>query len=403
MKQLAAAMLLLAGVQSIVLSKETGSGEKTGTRTVILHDGSAREIENGDREGRKSKSFTVTRGGTLDVAVGSGDISISTWDRNEVVVNVQGSDSDEEGDLKITQQGNTVRVSDRGGWSEADVYEISVPVQFNLSLGTSNGDITVRGKIAGNITGETSAGEIRIADVDGAVDMRTSGGDVRTGKINGKGILNTSGGEIEVVSATGELELKSSGGDIRVGNVGKSLRARTAGGDIIIGDVGGEANVATAGGNVRVGKVTGQASLSTAGGNVELNGGNGVIKASTSGGNVTLTNISGSVDAKTSGGNVYAELTPSGKGKSRLSSSAGLIRLLLPENARATITARIHVQGWWRSQKNEYQIRSDFKEQSSSRDEDEEEIVGTYILNGGGETITLETVNSDIEIRKLRK
>lgn len=47
--------------------------------------------------------------------------------------------------------------------------------------------------------------------------------------------------------------------------------------------------------------------------------------------------------------------------------------------------------------------RSDFKEDSSLRDEDKQEIRSKYILNGGGESIKLETVNSDIEIRRLKK
>ncbi len=98
-----------------------------------------------------------------------------------------------------------------------------------------------------------------------------------------------------------------------------------------------------------------------------------------------------------------AELVPSGKGKSRLSSASGIIQLYRPENARATITARIRVEGWWKSQKNQYTITSDFKEDSSLRDEDQQEIESKFTLNGGGETITLETVNSDIEIRKLKK
>jgi hypothetical protein len=113
--------------------------------------------------------------------------------------------------------------------------------------------------------------------------------------------------------------------------------------------------------------------------------------------------LSGSVEAKTFGGDIRAELTPGGKGRSRLTSSNGTIWLYIPETARATITARIRIQGWWRTERDEYKVRSDFKEESSSRDEDERTIESRYVLNGGGESIALETVNSDIEIRKLTK
>ncbi len=352
----------------------------------------------------ETKSFTVSKGGTLDMSIDGGDIRITTWEKNEVAVRVESFlDEDQESEIKMSQQGNTIRITDRNSWGDGGRFEISIPSQFNLRLETSNGDISVRGKLTGNIEGETSAGNLTLGDVEGTVDMRTSGGDVRAGRIIGKASLSTSGGEVEVLSSTDELDLRSSGGDIRVGNVGKSLHAKTAGGDVVIGDVGGEAIASTAGGNVKVGKVSGRATLNTAGGDIELSGGNGTIKASTSGGNVLLMNLSGSVEAKTAGGDIHAELTPSGKGRSRLATASGMIKLYVPENAKATIEARIRVQGWWRSHKEEYSIRSDFKEESSTRDNDEQEIRAKYTLNGGGETITLETVNSDIEIRKLRK
>lgn len=351
---------------------------------------------------QRSRTFTVTKGGTLEVALGGGDVRITTWEKNEVAVRGEESD-DEDHEIHVTQQGNTIRVSDRGSWSGGGSIAISIPSHFHVDIATFFGDISVKGKLTGNLSAETSAGDVKLGDIEGNIDVRTSGGDIRAGKITGTGTVNTSGGEVDITSATGELDVRSSGGDIRIGNVGKALRARTAGGDVIIGDVGGEALASTAGGNVRVGKVNGQATLTTSGGDIELAGGSGVIKVSTSGGNIMLTNIAGSVDAKTSGGDVHAELVPSGKGRSRLVSAAGKILLFVPENARATITARIRIRGWWRSEKDSYAVYSDFKEESSLRSEDDHEIESRYVLNGGGEVITLETVNSDIEIRKLRK
>jgi len=60
------------------------------------------------------------------------------------------------------------------------------------------------------------------------------------------------------------------------------------------------------------------------------------------------------------------------------------------------------IEGRWGSRKTKYEVRSDFKADKYETDEDEEEIRATYNLNGGGEKIYLTTVNSFIEIRKLR-
>jgi DUF4097 and DUF4098 domain-containing protein YvlB len=352
----------------------------------------------------KSKSFTVSKGGTLEVSIDGGDIRIQTWDKNEVAVKVEFSDEEDLDALNISQHGNTIRIEDRNssGYDEDSRFEISVPVQFNLDVETSSGDIVLKGKLKGNVQGETSAGTIQLSDVDGTIDVHTSGGDVRTGKVTGDARLRTSGGDIDVTSAGSQLDVQTAGGNITLGNVGKSLHASTSGGDVSIGDVGGEAIVATSGGNVTVGKVSGKATLKTSGGDIELHGGKGAIRAQTSGGNVRLENISGSIEANTAGGDIQAELAPGGIGSSRLSSAAGNIWLSVPENAKVTIEARIRIHGRWRDERDSYTIRSDFKAETSGRDDDEREIHAKYVLNGGGEVIMLDTVNSDIEIRKTR-
>jgi hypothetical protein len=351
----------------------------------------------------KTKTFTVTKGGTLEVRVDGGDIRISTWEKNEVSVRADIFDDEDDGDLRMTQSGNTVRVTNRGGWMGDARYEISVPSQFNLDLETAAGNLYVRGKMTGTLSGETSGGNISLDDVEGKVDMHTSGGDVKTGNVLGDAVLNTSGGDIEVTSTSGELNVRTSGGDIRLGNIGRSLTASTSGGDVVIGDVGGEARVSSSGGTIRVGKVNGRVSLSTAGGDIELLGGSGTIKASTSGGDMRLHDLSGSVEARTAGGDIHGELIPSGKGRSRLTTASGDIVLYVPESAKATIDARIRIQGRWRSERDEYKITSDFKAQSSEQDDNEREIRTKFVLNGGGEEITLETVNSNITIKKLTK
>ncbi|MEK9138412.1 MAG: DUF4097 family beta strand repeat-containing protein [Bacteroidota bacterium] len=361
----------------------------------------------GEQDSR-SKSFTVSKGGNLEVTVDGGDIRINVWEKNEVLVQVEGIDEEDLDRLKMNQRGNTVRVEFRrhgGWWSDGHMrFDVTVPSEFNAELRTSGGDIDVRGSLNGTIKGATSGGNVTLGNLKGGkVDLSTSGGDMRTGDIQGDVTLRTSGGDIELGKVGGEVSVSTSGGDIRVESVGKKLKASTSGGNIDVGDVGGEARVSTSGGDIKVRKVSGSASLSTSGGDIQLESASGEVKAHTSGGDVRLEDITGSVEAATSGGTVDAELKPTGKGKSRLTSSGGEITLYIPENAKATIEATIRIQGRWKSRKGEYKVRSDFKAESYEQNEDDEEIRAKYVLNGGGEDIRLETVNSDIKILKLRK
>lgn len=364
---------------------------------------------NEESGGVVSKTFSVNKGGKLEISTEGGDILIKPWEKNEVFVKVEGIDEEDVDRVKMTQTGNTITVRYRAkwGWLGSRVrharFDVNVPSQFNVELETSGGDIEIMNGLNGTLKGETSGGDIRLGDVTGMVDMKTSGGDVRTTRIHGNGILKTSGGDIQVGSVSGDLEALTAGGDIKIERVGKMLLAKTAGGDIMSGDVGGEAKVSTAGGDVKVGKVSGGASLSTAGGDIELGGGSGLVTSKTAGGDIRLENISGSIEAKTAGGDVIAELHPGGKGKSKLSSAGGDVKLYLPEHAKATIDARIRVHGWWGSHGDEYEIQSDFKSETHEKDEAENEIRATYILNGGGEVISLTTTNANIEIRKLKK
>ncbi|HVN49107.1 MAG TPA: DUF4097 family beta strand repeat-containing protein [Bacteroidota bacterium] len=353
----------------------------------------------------RSKSFSVGKGGTLEISTSVGDLHIKPWDKNEVAVSVEGLEDEELDRVKMTQTGNTIRVTYRSRWNnqwgENVVFDAYVPQQFILDLSTSGGNVIVSGTFNGKIDGSTSGGDIKLGDVSGGpVEVTTSGGNITTGAIQGDGTLKTSGGDIEVGKVSGQLSVYTSGGNIRVTTVQKSLNAKTAGGDIEIGDVGGEAAVSTSGGNVIVGKVSGNATLGTAGGDIELRGASGKVKAHTSGGDVHLEDITGSVDARTSGGEVSAELIPSGKGGSQLSSSGGNIRLYISPNVKATIDATIRLNGWG-FHKSQYVVRSEFPKDSYETDTDDGEIHAVYKLNGGGELIELNTVNSDIEIHKL--
>jgi hypothetical protein len=353
---------------------------------------------------KKSKSFTVDKGGKLEVSTEVGSIRIEPWEKNEVFVQVDYLDDDEGEGLEMSQSGNTVRVQYRSHYNSSDVhFRINVPSQFNIELETSGGDLTVTGKITGDIKGRTSGGDIKLDGVNGNVEMETAGGDIITRDIMGDLNLETSGGDIETGWVNGVASVRTAGGDIRVNGVGKNLKASTAGGNITFGEVRGTVEVSTSGGSIKGQKSSGKITMKTAGGNIELLEGGASVYAKTAGGDIIMFKITGSVEAKTAGGDVEVELFPEGTDRSSLTTAGGKVVLMIPENAKASIDARIRVEGRWKSKMNDYAIRSDFKANSEEKDEDGREIRGTYILNGGGQQIDLKTVNSNIEIKRVKK
>jgi hypothetical protein len=366
---------------------------------VAVSIASAVPAEGGDR----TKTFPVGKGGTLDVRIRGGNISIKSWNRDEVMVRITGVDEDEDSGIRMSSSGSTVSIENSEGSSDDFTLEITLPTKFDVRLQSSSGDMDIDGPLTGRLKGMTGGGNIRLGNIGGTIDMKTAGGDITCGDIGGDLDLGTSGGDIHMGEVSGSATVMTSGGDITVENVGKKIRATTSGGNISIGDVGGEAIVSTSGGDVTAGSVSGSATLSTSGGNVYLRGAAGTVRATSSGGDIQLENISGTVTGHTAGGNVMAVLSPAKTGRSSLSTAGGDIRLVVPEGAKATINARIRIAGWWRSQKDSYEIVSDFRMEKYEKDEQAHEIRATVLLNGGGEEITLDAVSGNIEIRRERK
>lgn len=357
--------------------------------------------------GSFSRSFSISPGGNLQIAISSGDVEIETWDRNEVAVEVAGISAELQQYLEVQQNGNDISIGFQprnNRWSSRGArFEIRMPVAFNVDLNTAGGDISVIGNITGRFKGKTAGGDIDLDNVDGDVDLRTSGGDIEAGTVGGDAILRTSGGDISLGQVTGMVDVSTSGGDISVASIGQSLKASTAGGDIHLGDVGGEATASTAGGDVVVGDVSGSAKLNTAGGDVILKGASGQVTAATAGGDISLEQITGSINASTAGGDIRATLYPSGTGRSELKTAGGDVHLSLPQTSQATITAIIHVQDHggdsWAREAAEYDIHSDFAGMNYTKDANKRQIRADFVINGGGEQILLETTNGDIYIR----
>lgn len=346
----------------------------------------------------QSENFTVKKGDTLEVAISTGDIRVISWDKNQITVNALGVDEDF-GGLVTNQTGNTIEVRTRGDLVR---LEVNAPNQINMDLRTSAGDIDLRGSFSGQLQGSTSGGDVKMSSVSGTVIMRTSGGEMLATTIDGNATLKTSGGNIELERCSGDLDANTSGGDVTIGSTGKSAKVSTGGGTIEVGNVGGSATISTGGGDIIIKKVSGSASLTTGGGSIELESATGSVVAKTGGGDISLNDVTGSVDAKTGGGSIEASLIPSGTGISRLLSAGGDLVLSLPKDAKAMVEARIRIRGRW-DMNEDYEILSDFPSQNYTKDQDQKEIRATYILNGGGERISLETVNGSIEIRELLK
>ncbi len=350
---------------------------------------------------KQTKVFAVKKGGTLTVKL-TGNLSVVPWDKDEVEINIIGSDSEEIADklLLESSDGNvTVELKERDSWCDDCDYQFHTPAAYNLSLRTVGGDVHIMGTMKGNIKAVTKGGDIKTGDCDGDVEVTTAGGDILTGNVTGNVSFHTAGGEIRTGNVGGEASIATASGDVLTGDITKSANISTAGGDIRIGTIGGDIKTSTAGGDVIIKKAGGQVHVSTAGGVIKVGGGNGFTKTSTAGGDVFLDNIRGSVSASSAGGDVSVRLIPEGEEESKLSSAAGKITLALPESVKATIQATVKgilPEDFSRN------IVCEFASDKTTEVKDGKKNQKIFLINGGGQKIILQTFDSKIEVKKLK-
>ncbi|MBI3005312.1 MAG: DUF4097 family beta strand repeat protein, partial [Ignavibacteriales bacterium] len=228
--------------------------------------------EAGQDQDVQTKTFSVKKGGTLELDLNPGSVEIQTWAKDEVKVGAEDVDRPEK--LKMTQSGNTVKVeyNDRRRSRRGPLFLISVPSEFNVNTKTSGGNVIEEGELKGSYSVETKGGNVEMDMIIGPVGVRSNGGNIKAVKVDGDAELKTNGGNITVKMTTGELTVESGGGNIRIEGVGKKLKLVTGGGNVTLGDLGATADVRTGGGNLNVGKVTAGVKLVSGGGNVEVEG-----------------------------------------------------------------------------------------------------------------------------------
>ncbi|MBN1349611.1 hypothetical protein JXJ21_09395 [candidate division KSB1 bacterium] len=379
-------------------------------------------------------TFKVEPNGLLRIKSVGGDVKVITWEKKSieirefcdlhVLTEAEANKIMEQYQSSYSKVGNTVRIEREPVRTESvrSRFEINMPRVFNLDISTIGGDIAVR-DVQGTVDLATAGGDLNLNQIVGDVTANTAGGIISLHTCTGTAKLTSAGGDIDVSKIKGPVQLKTAGGGISASTVDSHLIAKTAGGSIRIRDVKGNATISTAGGGIGIVNCAGTLEAKTAGGDIDaqnigsytdLKTAAGEINASTieigiraatSGGDIELNDIRGYVEAETSAGNIEAKITLKDFSKDHhvsMKTTAGNLRLYLPENLPATIEASIAQDRGW----SDYSIISDFplsySEEANKEGKTKSWNISRGEINGGGDRISLETQNGDIRILKLK-
>jgi DUF4097 and DUF4098 domain-containing protein YvlB len=348
------------------------------------------------QERSTTETFAVEPGGQLKVSLSGGDVSITSWTRNEVLVSAAGRSEWRKEDLTMTKSGNTVEITgDLGLGEEGDLrLKINVPSTFDVDIRTRSGDIEIGGPLRGAVEASTAAGDIRLRALTGEVNVRTAGGDISSENVDGMLNAKTMGGDLRIGSVTGAVDVSTMGGDVAIDRAGREVSVSTAGGDVSVGDAGGSVNISTAGGDIRVTKAGGTVKLNTAGGDITVRSAPGEVRVNTAGGDLQIAEALGPVSASTAGGDVTLSLASGKILKSTVSTAHGDVTVYVQDGTKATIEARITSAG-----RDSFEIRSDFPMLQTTPEEGYGPQA-TITVNGGGEVVTIETKEGNISVKR---
>ena len=267
--------------------------ELSGQRVALYNLAGSLRIEMGNgsvtvvevtRRGRDAEQLTV-RTNALD---GVPTLRV-IYPADEIVAeSLEGSSSttlsvDAEGSFGRTRNARRVRIRSGGGKGSADALRASADINVRLPAGVhfaahlAMGEMTASG-VTGNLTLESSAGDIEVLNVRGDLELESASGNIGIVGATAQSIrVEVASGSIDVEQSSAEnIELESASGNIRVvATRATRLNAETASGDVraeLAGDVR-DVELESASGSVEAVLATsfaGEVELETASGDIEI-------------------------------------------------------------------------------------------------------------------------------------
>ena len=195
----------------------------------------------------------LSRNGSVEIQLQSGEIIVTGWERNEVKVR----GTSERGMIRVEATPSHIEIGGRtvrGRLGETRV-EINVPEGTRLTVGGRSADVSVRG-VKGEVEVATMTGDVIIDNASSRVSFESMSGDVQISRVQGSLRGEAMSGEIGVTDVSGEVDVETVSGDLTLHNVrSRYVRAETVSGSVEFEgrtESGGRYDFASHSGDVRL-------------------------------------------------------------------------------------------------------------------------------------------------------
>jgi DUF4097 and DUF4098 domain-containing protein YvlB len=193
----------------------------------------AQRLRASDGRARIDTTFSFDRRGAVSLSVGSGNIVVRGWTRNDIQVRATSDIDNIRFDVSPTRVSLDL-VRGRGGDTR---FEVTVPQGVRVVARVGSGDISIRGT-KGEVEVHSQSGDVELEDVAGRLDMNSFSGGLRARTIAGDVEIGTLSGGLELDDVRGSIDVHTTSGDIRLRNsTSKQVRVRTTSGTMLYSGV----------------------------------------------------------------------------------------------------------------------------------------------------------------------
>jgi hypothetical protein len=296
------------------------------------------------------KTEALAKDGKVKVKNVSGNITVKTWDRNEVQIDAlkvskastmdKAQQNAQKVKIEVSREGEILRIETK--YPKPSIKNLNVSVDYKLMIPSR-----------------------------ASIDAGSVSGDVTVENIGGEAKAHTVSGDVEILRAVNGANGESVSGDVTVMNIDGGAFCKSVSGDIKVNDVTGDADLNTVSGSITVEHLKGSVTAETVSGSVELM-------------DVSDADF---VKGKALSGTIIYEGEISSSGRYTLNGHSGTVKMLIPAGSAfdfeaSTFSGVIH---------------SDFEIVTSGKIS-KKKISGS--VNGGGADITLKSFSGNIYLKK---
>jgi DUF4097 and DUF4098 domain-containing protein YvlB len=184
---------------------------------------------------REEKRFPADALVDLNVSTFDGSVEIRSWDRNEVLVEIEKRGQDKDAVSKIT-----VTAEQKGAHLSVEALHAGRTTMIGIGhFVSTSARLIVSVPRKCNITARTGDGSMTLDRVEGKLDLRTGDGSVKV--LEGKGdlLVETGDGTLTLDDVSGRVEARTRDGSVRISGTPGALRVRTGDGSVSLRIRGG--------------------------------------------------------------------------------------------------------------------------------------------------------------------